>query len=217
MSSKYEQAQAEALGDWLNESNAGEKRDKFNTFIADTLLKKYALDFQATLEKFLNERQVVGSGKLRDSITAIIEDDESGFTITMLDYYDYPNEGVTGVKSSKNAPGSPYKFKNYGMNADGRANIKEYILSGRAKVSDTSKTKVAVGLERKKISGGKKKSLIDLQVDQLIYLIKKYGIKRTDYFNDAFETVFANFSEDMAKAYGKDIALNLKLITSKNK
>jgi hypothetical protein len=216
MSINYAQAQAEAVAEWSQVSGAN--KDKFQTLVADNILKQYAIDFQATLEKFLTERQVVGSGKLRDSITAIIEDDESGFTITMLDYYDYPNEGVAGVKSSKNAPGSPYKFKSlYKMSPDGRESLKEYITSGRAKISDTSKTKVAQGLERKKVGGGKKKSLIDLQVDQLIYLIKKYGIKRTDYFNDAFETVFANFSEDMAKAYGRDVALSLKLLSSKNK
>ena len=212
MSINFAQAQAEALADL---SSIGEGKDKFQTLIADNILKQYAIDFQATLEKFLNERQVVGSGKLRDSITAIINDDESGFTITMLDYYDYPNEGVAGVKSNKNAPGSPYKFKSlYKMSPDGRENLKQYILSGKAKVANVKKP---VGSERKKMSDGKKKSLIDMQVDQLIYLIKKYGIKRTDYFNDAFETVFANFSEDMAKAYGKDIALNFKLITSKTK
>jgi hypothetical protein len=213
MSSRYEQAQAKAVAEWAQVSGS----DKFNMFVAKNVLAQYAIDFQLALEKFLNERQVVGSGKLRDSINPEFKDDETGFTISMLDYFDYPNEGVAGVRSNKNAQGSPYKFKNYGMNADGRTNIKEYILSGRAKVSDKSKTKVAVGLERKKISGGKKKSLIDMQVDELIYLIKRYGIKRTDYFNDAFETVFANFSEDMAKAYGKDVALNLRLISSKNK
>lgn len=215
MSSKYEQALAKALAEWSQVS--GEGRDKFNRFIAQSVLEQYALTFKAVLELNMRQRQVVASGKLADSINPEFKQDGTGFTITMLDYFDYPNEGVAGVRSNKNAPGSPYKYKNYGMNAEGRASIKEYILSGRTKVSDTSKTKVAVGLERKKISGGKKKSLIDMQVDQLIYLIKRYGIKRTDYFNDAFETVFANFSEDMAKAYGQDMALSLRLISSKKK
>ena len=209
MSINFAQAQAEALADL---GSVVESRKGFETFVADNILKQYALEFQNALERFLNEREVVGSGKLRDSIYP--EFNEDGFTITMLDYYDYPNEGVRGVKSSKNAPGSPYKFKSlYKMSPEGRESLKEYILSGRAKVSNVKK---AVGTEKKKISGDKKKSLIDMQVDNLIYLIKKYGIKRTDYFNDAFETVFANFSEDMAKAYGRDVALSLKLI-GKNK
>ena len=211
MSINFEQAQAEALADLGSYS---ESKKGFETFVADNILKQYALEFQNALERFLNDRQVVGSGKLRDSINPEFNEDGTGFTITMLDYYDYPNEGVMGVKSSKNAPGSPYKFKSlYKMSPEGRESLKEYILSGRAKVSNVKK---AVGTEKKKMGGGKKKSLIDMQVDNLIYMIKKYGIKRTDYFNDAFETVFANFSEDMAKAYGRDVALSLKLI-GKNK
>jgi hypothetical protein len=51
-----------------------------------------------------------------------------------------------------------------------------------------------------------------MQTDQLIYLIRKHGVKRTEYFNDAFDTIFGTFSEDMAKAYGQDIAINIKLI-----
>ena len=211
MSSKYDQAQVAALNEWNSVSG-----DQFETFIADNVLKQYAAEFKLLLEKLMTQRQVVASGKLADSINPEFKEDGSGFTISMLDYYDFPNEGVKGVRNGKNAPNSPYKFKNYGMNDEGRASIKEYILSGKAKVSDTTKTKRPVGLERKKISGGQKKSLIDMQVDDLIYLIKKYGVKRTDYFNDAFETAFANFSEDMAKAYGQDIAFNLRLI-SKNK
>ena len=54
-----------------------------------------------------------------------------------------------------------------------------------------------------------------MQTDQLIYLIKKYGIKRTRYFDDAFDTVFGTFAEDMAKAYGQDVAFSIKLATKK--
>jgi hypothetical protein len=215
MNINFAQAQAEALADL---SSIGESKDKFETFIADNILKQYAKEFQLALEKFLNDRKVVGSGRLRDSINPEFKEDGTGFTISMLDYYDYPNEGVAGIDFNRNALGSPYSFKKskgyYAISNDGRESLKEYITSGRAKVSNVKKP---IGLERKKISGGKKKSLIDMQVDQLVYQIRKHGIKRTDYFNDAFETVFANFSEDMAKAYGKDVALNLRLISSKNK
>lgn len=207
MSINFAQAQANAVRE-----SEGSNRNEFETFVTDNILKQYAYEFKAVLEELINSRQVVASGKLADSINPEFNEDGSGFTISMLDYYDFPNEGVKGVKSGKNAQNSPYKFKNYGMNAEGRASIKEYILSGKAKVSEKRMTKVAVGLERKKINQANKKSLIDTQVDNLIYLIKRYGIKRTEYFNDAFEKVFANFSEDMAKAYGQDIAFNLRLI-----
>ena len=71
--------------------------------------------------------------------------------------------------------------------------------------------KTVIGLERKNIKQAKKKSLIDQQVDTLIYNIKKYGIKQTDYFTDAFEKVFANWEQDMADAFGEDVKLALQL------
>jgi hypothetical protein len=89
------------------------------------------------------------------------------------------------------------------MSKEGRASLKQYLLSGKAKVRNVKK---AIGQERKfsKISKGVKKSLIDQQVDTLIYNIKKYGIKTTRYFDDAFEEAFADLdvtvSEQMADA-----------------
>jgi hypothetical protein len=151
-----------------------------------------------------------------DSINPVIDNNGNRLTITMLDYYDFVNEGVKGVKSSKNASTSPYKFKNYGMSQEGRASIKEYILSGKAKVRNTQGDKArGIGLERKGVKFSQKKSLIDRQVDTLIYNIKKYGIKKTDYFTDAFEKVFANWERDMAEAYGEDFALSLQLKSKK--
>lgn len=207
MSSRLEKAMQEAKS---KIAGVGESASKFETFVAQSVLEQYGKDFIALLQKNIKDRQVVASGKLESNIGLDIDEAGKKMTITMLDYFDFPNEGVQGVKFKKNAQGSPYKFKNYGMNAEGRASIKDYIQSGRAKISDTYKAKRPKGLEKKK------KSLLDTQTDQLIYLIKKHGIKRTEYFNDAFDTVFSTFAEDMAKAYGQDVALNIKLI-SKNK
>jgi len=207
MSSRLEKARQEAES---KIAGLGEGTNQFQKFVSKTLLGEYARDFISLLQSNIKSRGVVGSGQLEKNIEFELDDQGKKLTITMLDYFDYPNEGVKGVKFSKNAQGSPYQFKNYGMNAEGRASIKEYIQSGRAKISDTYKAKRPKGLE------GKRKSLLDTQTDQLIYLIKKHGIKRTDYFNDAFNVVFSAFAEEMAKAYGQDVALNIKLI-SKNK
>lgn len=207
MSSRFDRALQEVKA---KQAGTGESTTAFETFVADTVLKQYAEDFVTALRKNIKDRQVVASGQLESNIEIIPDETGKNIKITMLDYFDYPNEGVKGVKSSKNAQNSPYQFKSlYTMSPEGRAKIKDYIQSGRAKISDTSKTKVKVGLETKK------KSLIDMQTDQLIYLIKKYGIKRTRYFDDAFDTVFGTFAEDMAKAYGQDVAFSIKLATKK--
>jgi len=190
----------------------GSSKDQFEFFVASNVLEQYGVEFKKVLEDLMKQRQISASGELADSINPIVDSEGKRLTITMLDYYDFVNEGVKGVKSSKNASTSPYKFKNYGMSADGRASIKKYILSGKAKVSATEGDKArGIGLERKGVKFAKKKSLIDRQVDTLIYNIKKYGIKKTDYFTDAFEKVFANWEQDMAEAMGEDVALSLQL------
>ena len=201
------EAQNRALG------RIGSSRDEFVTFVASNILEQYGAEFKKVLEEIMKQRQIVGAtGNLADSINPVVDNDGKRLTITMLDYYDFVNEGVKGVKSSKNAPNSPYKFKHYRMSQEGRASIKQYILSGKAKVTNKQVMgKTVIGLERKNIKQAKKKSLIDQQVDTLIYNIKKYGIKKTDYFTDAFEKVFANWEQDMAEAFGEDVKLALQL------
>lgn len=203
-------ARSKALG------KIGSSKDQFELFVASNILEQYGVAFKTELENLMKQRQISSSGELADSINPQVDSEGKKLTITMLDYYDFVNEGVKGVKSSKNASTSPYKFKNYGMSADGRASIKNYILLGKAKVRSTGSDKArGIGLERKGVQFAKKKSLIDRQVDTLIYNIKKYGIKKTDYFTDAFEKVFANWEQDMAEAIGEDVVLSLQLKSSK--
>lgn len=197
-------------------SKIGSSKEEFVAFVASGILEQYGAEFKRVLEEIMAQRQIVASGELADSINPIVDNDGKRLTITMLDYYDYVNEGVRGVKSSKNASTSPYKFKHYKMNPEGRASIKQYILDGKAKVRSTGGDKArGIGLERKGVKFTKKKSLIDQQVDTLIYNIKKYGIKKTDYFTDAFEKVFANWEQDIAEGLGEDVALSLQLKSSK--
>lgn len=210
MSSRFDKALQEVKA---KQAGTGESTTAFETFVADAVLKQYAEDFVTTLRKNIKDRQVVASGQLETNIEIISDEINNRISITMLDYFDYPNEGVRGIDFDTNAPNSPYSFKKskgyYAISKDGKENLKKLISEGKMKVSDTSKTKRSVGLE------GKRKSLIDMQVSSLIYLIRKHGIKRTRYFDDAFDTVFGTFAEDMAKAYGQDIAFSIQLATKK--
>ena len=207
MPKSFAKAQADALN-----SLGGQDREQFVPFVALNILEQYGADFKILLEKYINSRQVVASGKLADSITSSV--DGNTLTIKMLDYFDFPNEGVRGWGSSKNAQASPYTYRRKAKkssNGQFQASIKEYILSGKAKVRNVESP---VGLERK-VDRGKKKSLIDKQVDNLIYMIKRYGIKRTEYFNDAFEEAFKDIDVVMGEALGIDIAMNIQTISSK--
>jgi len=187
----------------------GEDKDEF-TF-ANSVFAEYGNKFLLNLAKSANDKKVVASGNLLSQTK--FEIDGNVMRIILPDYYDYPNEGVRGVKSSKNAPTSPYKYKTYGMSNEGRASIRQYIQSGRAKISTVTKTKdkaLGIGLEKKKLS------LIDAQTNQLVYLIKRFGIKKTNYFTDALNATFGkDFELKMSEAFGKEIVFTLEKLNRK--
>ena len=182
------------------------------------VLQQYGAELLDNIEYFGNQRGVVGSGDLLSNMIPEI-DNENGveiFRLRMYDYYDYPNEGVKGVGSSKNAPGSPYQYRNYGMSNEGRESLKRYILSGKAKVASVQNDKaLGIGGERKGVAFSSKKSLIDKQVDTLAYLIKRFGIKKTNYFTDAFNKTFKTFEVDMVEAAGRDILITFNRINKR--
>ena len=166
---------------------------------------KYAAIYLQAISESIKKNKVVGSGKMLKGIDPQISKDGSTMRIYMANYYDFVNKGVKGVKNYKNAPESPYKYKNYGMNAEGRASIKDYIQSGRAKISVATKksTTNAVELEKKKIS------LIDLKTNTLIYLIKKYGIKTTNFFDEATQSVKKSMIEDIGEVMAQSIVIQI--------
>ena len=178
-----------------------EYSDKATLTAMELIFAEYAEEFLQEIRQQLNRKHINASGDLETNIKPIVYDNGTGFEIRMLDYYDFVNKGVKGVKSSRNAPNSPYKYKNYGMSVEGRASIKKYIESGKAKVSIKQKEKV--GYENKNIS------LIDAQVNTMVYNIKKYGIKQTGYFDAAVEKVFKNFSKNISQAIGRQIAIEI--------
>lgn len=193
-------------------NDIGEGRTDVRLGITESLLAQYGEEFMLNLGKYANQRKVVASGKLlSDSMFRIVEG--TTMQIVMPDYFDYPNEGVQGVKSSKNAPGSPYKFKSYGMNAEGRKSIKDYIRSGHAKINTVRKNNdkaLGIGLEKKRLS------VADAQANTLIYWIKRQGIKKTSYFTDALKETFKDFDVKMSEAVGRDIVFTLEKLNRGN-
>jgi len=208
MPSNIGSVQRSTIGSGFLDS-VGEGKDEF-TFV-NTVFEEYGKQFLLNLSKSANDKKVVASGNLLSQTKFEVEGNV--MRIILPDYYDYPNEGVQGKGSSKNAPGSPYKYKTYGMSDEGRASIRQYIQSGRAKISTVTKTKdkaLGIGLEKKKLS------LIDAQTNQLVYLIKRFGIKKTNYFTDALNATFGkDFELKMSEAFGKQIVFTLEKLNRK--
>lgn len=183
--------------------------DPVRLSVTENILVQYGAEFKLKVVQKLNEKLNIASGQLADNITPEVTKSatETLLQIKVLDYYDFINQGVKGVKSSRNAPASPYQFKNYGMSEEGRMSLLKYIQSGRAKVSTVKKdVAYGIGLERK----GKRLTEEQTKVNTLSYMIKAYGIKATNYFTEAFNEVFADFESTIAQAVGEDIVISLK-------
>jgi len=96
------------------------------------------------------------------------------------------------------------------MSEDGRRSIRNYIQSGRAKIRDIEKTQYKrAGLE------AKKRSLLDVNTDTLIYLIKRYGIKATRYLDKTIEITFKDIGEKLGEAVAKDITYTINTLNKK--
>ena len=207
MSISIAKAQADALSEL---GSLGEDRPgPVPLTVLQKILVQYGSDFAIELAESMKQKEVFGSGKLADSIIPEVNEEGNTLTIRMLNYYDFPNKGVKGVKSSANAPTSPYQYKTFGMNRDGRKSISDYVLSGRAKIRNVRKdAAVGIGLERKGVSA------LDSKINTLIYLIKAYGIKTTNYFDDAFDKVFKDFAVTAADAVGRDIVITIQRLNT---
>lgn len=194
--------------DWLHTTGSSE----YNPIeIINSVLEQYGLIAISNIQKNIKDRQVVNSGQMSSTMyqKLDVENGKQSLKIYIKDYYRFVDKGVKGVKKQSNAPDSPYKFKSLtSMSKEGRSSIQSLITSGKAKVrvinKASSKTEKR-GLQFK----GTKKSLLEKQTNQLIYNIKKYGIKTTDFFKDGFEDTFKDLQEDLANALKKDISINI--------
>ena len=207
-------AQQQALGDgsldFLDDLD-GVDSNPVRLSITEKVLAQYGAEFLLVMGKLANQRKVVDKGKILSEAKFRMIDDGAAMQIIVPDYYDFPNEGVKGVKSTKNAPRSPYRFKNYGMSAEGRKNIAEYIRSGKARIETVRKGDKAFGIGRE----SKHKKLLDAQTEGLIYMIKRQGIKATYYFTDAIKETFKDFELTMSEAVGRDIVFTLQKLNRK--
>ena len=77
------------------------------------VMNNLAIRVVAETQKQLDQNASQGTrGDLRQSIQMPVKIFGTSFvaTLSMLDYYDYINQGVKGKESSERAPGSPYSY-----------------------------------------------------------------------------------------------------------
>lgn len=197
---------------WLNQQGK-EGYENIDLKRLNALLDYYGLLALENINKKIVEKQVVNTGDMAKTMNYKLTNDNNVDTLSIYikDYYRFVDKGVKGFVFDKNAPQSPYKFRSLtGMSKTGRESIKASITSGRAKVR--SITQSVSKTETKGLSHKGKKSLIDRQTDTLIYLIKKHGIKATNFFKEGFEETFKTLEKDLGEALSADIAINIVTI-----
>lgn len=197
--------------DFLNDTGTTQYQ-KVDMKGIDAILLEYANKFKSNLVASIKTHQVTASGRMQSDDNLyfdLVEESDGSKTLNIhvVEYAKYVDKGVKGWGSSKNAPSSPYSFSNparTSSNGQFRRNIKEYIESGKAKVrvSDVKKYG-AVGGEKKKLS------LIDAKVNKLMYLIRRFGIKTTNFLQQPIEQSFKGLEKKIADQYAVNISVKL--------
>jgi len=186
---------------------AQEGLGEFNILTA--AMDKVAVKFLENLEANIKAAKFAGSGSLLTNMTYDVSPDGKSVDIILNNYYDFVNQGVRGWGSSKNAPNSPYNYSKKpksSSNGEFRRSITEYISSGRAKIRNVQNDRAfGIGIE------GKRKSLIDARVDTMMYLIRRFGVKATNYFTKTVNESRDDIQLIIAEAVGKDIILKFQI------
>jgi hypothetical protein len=193
---------------FVDNVGSGAFTESVNTTI-EAFLNTLGDKFTKEWVEIINKKKIVASGDIETKLNIEIDDSNASklaLNIFFPYYAKFVDKGVKGVKSSKNAPDSPYQFKNYGMSDEGRKSLRKYLLSGKAKVTTRDVQKYGpVGTESK----FKKISDEDSKLNTLIYNIKKYGIKKRDFINPVLNTTLDGAAKELGKILGKEIVINI--------
>lgn len=231
-------SQAEAIADGFLDQ-LGESKGDFKMItdfpVIEQILIELAASFILEVQKNIQRDRL---GKSRVSTGAMFDDLSSGelqktgdaYSISMgftpgqppAFYYDFINKGVSGIV--RGVPGSPYKFKSKYPGRKMVDAIKKWIDANRRDID--LKEQPNLRKSRGGVSGGtlasaraaqvKRRKLSELEIKNSVAFaiatnIKKFGIQRSGFFDDAIKTIFTTeFGEAMAAAAGGDVALKIR-------
>jgi hypothetical protein len=220
MPKSIKQLQAELLSSGtLNQ--LGASKEDFTELEKLPVLEQYLILAAANfIQKVKDNIEVLGisdTGALSDDIAqGDLIKESNGYSISLgypanskaAKYYDFVNKGVKGVKSG--TPNSPYSFKNLGISRSMLKNIYSWVNRNGIKRNDVSITKRQAKRESlsKMVSEASKKKSIAYAV---AVNIKKKGLKKTGYFDNAVQEYFGNdFSTAISKMIGQDVKILIR-------
>jgi hypothetical protein len=154
----------------------------------------------------LNQKNIIASGDIENVGIEIVEGANSmTLNISYAFYAKFQDEGVMGFISK--SPNSPYKFKNtYTMSPEGRKSIANWLRSGKAKVRTKDVKKYGAVRTEKKF---KKISDSEQRLNDTIYNIKAYGIKKRNFIEPVLKKTLEGFEQEIGEAIGKTITINI--------
>jgi hypothetical protein len=178
-----------------------------NLGVVQAMIAEYISEFIKNAEDNLKKSNSNTTGALTDSLDFDLITTSSGYTINLnaLDYYKFVNEGVRGATTSRKNNTSPYKYKDKMPPISPIAKwIKDNRLTARA--TDV-KMYGATGRERKAIPPARAQKTLAFLIARSIY---RDGLRATNFFTDALNDTFKDFGQNLSKALGASITINLQ-------
>jgi hypothetical protein len=189
-------------------SSLGTNRSEVQTLplnITEAMLGLYTIKFIEEANKNLAQTNSVSSGKLQDSLGFKNTFTGQKYIVDYLaeDYYKFVDEGVQGTGPGSINNTSPFRYRNKMPKISA---IQKWIETnkGKNRASDVNRYGT-VGVESKSISD---RSLAFL----IARSIKRKGLKATGFWSKAWAETFKDFDEQMSKALGEDIKIELRNI-----
>lgn len=173
----------------------------------ESTLVDFGEAFIARAQANLERADAVSSADLSDSIRlrTMVAGGVYTLEIPLADYYDYVNQGVRGVDRADKAPGSEYQFKNKGVSRAFMTALSKWIVREGLKSRIKKEARVTEGVYKRRAKVIRE----DVGIRSLAYAIgtriKSSGIKRTNFFTDAFEAEYPPLLPKLAKAMGDDV------------
>ena len=220
MAKSIKQLQAELLSGGLLNQLGSSKKDYAELNELPTLERYIILAASNFILKVKENIEVLGisdTGNLSDDISQGDLTKQGGtYSVTLgyprsspaSKYYDFVNKGVRGVKSK--SPNSKYSFKNLGVSRKMLSNIQSWVNRNSIRTNEVAVTRRQAkrqSLSKMANESTKKKSL----AYAVAVGIKKKGLKKTGFFDNAIEKYFGNdFSIGIAKTLGQDIKVIIR-------
>lgn len=199
--------------DFLDRLGTDKKSEAVSLNNVEAVLFDFGQNFITTAQKNLEKTASVASGGLSDSLKLKIKFAGNIYrlTVSVKDYYDFINKGVSGTE---NKFASPYSFKTIYPSKAMVTAIQGWLAQGKIKTTsrDIKKYGTYGKLE------AKNRSLAPPNPRSIAYAvstsIKKHGIKPTHFFDNAFTSTYPQLKKDLAKALKEDFRIVVRQINT---